>query len=140
MCSHHVILLLTICLHYVIISPTKRQEDFMTQNDQQLMEWINQHLDIMHSAMTKDEAKMWQRLLMADRQKFDSLALFGFCKRRQRDRKQKKFPGNELAQFSDEFLFKLRLAMKSAKGPFDLPMFELVGRESLEKLGLLSIE
>ena len=109
----------------------------MTNYDQQIMEWIIQHLDIKHSAMTREETTMWQRLLMTVRQKFNSLALFGFCKRRQRDRKQRKFFGDELAEFTEEFLFKLRLVMKSTKGPFDLLMFELVGKESLEKLGLL---
>ena len=109
----------------------------MDNCDRQLMEWINQHLGIMHSAISQDEARMWQRLLMADRQKFDAHAIYGFCRRRQRDRQQKKFSGDELAEFTEEFLVKLRLAMKSAKGPFDLPMFELVGMEPLQKLGLL---
>ena len=109
----------------------------MANYDQQLMEWIIQHLDIKQSTMTRDETQMWQRLLMTDRQKFNSLALFGFCKRRQRDRQQQKFSGDELAEFTEEFLLKLRFAMKSTKVPFDLLMFELVGKESLQKLGLL---
>jgi hypothetical protein len=112
----------------------------MHNYDAQLIDWINQHLDIMHSAMTREETRMWQRLLMADKQKFNGHCIYGFCKRRQRDRQQKKFSGQELAQFSAEFMFKLQLASKSRKEPFDLPLFELIGRESLEKLGLLPIK
>lgn len=100
--------------------------------------WVKSNLDMRHNEMTKDQAKQWLRLMMADKQKFLCLGVFGFVLKRRRDTRQMRFSKDELEAFCDEFILKIQLAARNWRVTVSFPLFDIVGRNVLQGLKLMN--
>lgn len=100
--------------------------------------WVKENLDLRHNEMTKEQAKQWLRLMMADQKKFFSLGIFGFVLKRKRDARQMRFSKEELEEFCGEFTLKVQLAARNRKVTVSFPLFDLVGRNVLRGLTLIN--
>ncbi len=100
--------------------------------------WVKENLDLRHNEMTKEQAKQWLRLMMADQKKFFCLGIFGFVLKRKRDARQMRFSKEELEEFCGEFTLKVQLAARNRKVTVSFPLFDLVGRNVLRGLTLIN--
>ncbi|HMN15368.1 MAG TPA: hypothetical protein PKD55_23875 [Bellilinea sp.] len=99
--------------------------------------WIREHLDIRHSELTKEQAKRLLKLMMSDKKAFFALGLYGFILNRKRTAQQKRFSPEELGQFCREFTLKVQLAARNRRILVSFPLFDLVGKKTLQAFGLL---
>ncbi|AJY71404.1 hypothetical protein RW64_18560 [Geobacter sulfurreducens] len=109
----------------------------MAQIDETRKDWIKRNLTIRHNQLTREEARDWLRLMMADMESFLAHAIYGYLLQRISKEGTTRIPQAEVAEFCEEFILKIQLANRNIRITVSFPLFGLVGHDVLSKFGFM---
>lgn len=107
----------------------------MTPLNETRQQWIENHRDIRHNELSRDEARDWLRLMMADWKSFLVHAIYGYSLRRMPQEGITRIPHPELAEFCAGFVLKIQLANRNIPVTVSFPLFDRVDLDVLSKFG-----